>query len=140
MADRTRFSERIGVRKPSTIVQLDEASGSLRVLAEKTRLHGALVKGFKSLYGYTSDKGGVRHAVLEQPNVGLDETKLMLVACSAFVSFLISKANLAELLWRLRFPAVRQCARSNPPELLRPEPLVAAGRRPHPPSGRSDEP
>lgn len=41
---------------------------------------------------------GIRHAILEEPNVGFHEAKFMLVACSAFVNFLISKAEAASLL------------------------------------------
>lgn len=37
---------------------------------------------------YTSDEGGIRHAMLEEPNIGYDEAKYMAVACSAFVNFI----------------------------------------------------
>jgi hypothetical protein len=67
-------------------------------LARLVPMHAALIKGFKALYGYTSDEDGIRHAILEEPNVGYDEAKFMLVACSAFVNFLISKASAAGLL------------------------------------------
>ncbi len=36
--------------------------------------------------------------MLEQPNVGYDEAKFILVSCSAFVHFLIAKAAAAGLL------------------------------------------
>jgi hypothetical protein len=76
--------------------ELDEA---LRILRERgVSLHGALEKSFKSLYGYTSDADGIRHAALELPDVGYDEAKFFLVACSAFVHFLIMKAEAAGLL------------------------------------------
>ena len=59
-------------------------------------MHPALAQGFIKLYGYTSNEEGVRHAILDDPDrVGYDEAKFMLVACSAFVNFLISKANAA---------------------------------------------
>jgi hypothetical protein len=58
-------------------------------------LHPALVEGFKSLYGYTSDEGGIRHAMSDQPNVESEDATFMLVACSAFINFLIQKANRA---------------------------------------------
>ena len=67
-------------------------------LSEKAEIHGALKAGFKSLYGYTSDEGGIRHAILEMPNVGFAEAKYMLVSCSAFVHYLIQKADDAHLL------------------------------------------
>ena len=75
---------------------LDEA---MKVLATKISLHGALKEGFIKLYGYTSDEKGIRHCLLdEQTPVGLTEAKYMLVACSAFVYFLIAKAQDAGVL------------------------------------------
>ena len=74
---------------------LDKA---FKVLDQKTTLHSALKEGFMKLYGYTSDEDGIRHAIIDQPNVGLDEARFMVVACSAFVHFLISKADAAGLL------------------------------------------
>jgi hypothetical protein len=61
-------------------------------------LHAAMRKGFVSLYGYTSDDDGIRHAILDAPTVGFDEAKFMLVACSAFATFLMSKAATTGLL------------------------------------------
>jgi hypothetical protein len=69
---------------------LDKA---LAKLDEKVKFHGAFRSGLLSLYGYTSDEDGIRHAILEEPNLGFDEAKFMLVACSALVNFIISKAN-----------------------------------------------
>jgi len=44
------------------------------------------------LSGYTSDKGGIRHGLKEEDhNVDIDEARFMLVTCSAFVNYLISK-------------------------------------------------
>ena len=63
------------------------------MLKEKTGLHKALRAGFIKLYGYTCDEEGIRHCIMDEPNVGLAEAKYMLVACSAFVHFLIMKAD-----------------------------------------------
>ncbi len=79
-------------------VQGGGLDAALKVLAEKADLHPALVKGFNALYGYSSNEGGIRHAILEEKKVGYDEAKFMLVACSAFVHFLISKAEAAGVL------------------------------------------
>lgn len=73
-------------------------AGALDELAKKTDLHGALRAGFVKLYGYTSDEQGIRHAILDEKNVGFDEAKYMVVACSAFVNYLISKAESTGLL------------------------------------------
>jgi hypothetical protein len=54
-------------------------------------LHPALEKGFSSIYGYTSDADGIRHAIHEERNLEFSDAKFMLVACSAFVNYLIAK-------------------------------------------------
>lgn len=53
------------------------------------QMHPALEKGISSIYGWTSDEEGVRHALLEgDANVGPEEARLMLVLCSGFLNFL----------------------------------------------------
>jgi hypothetical protein len=74
--------------------------GALVRLAKEAEIHGALRAGFGSLYGYTSNEDGIRHAILEEPKVGYAEAKYMLVSCSAFVGYLITKADEAGLLKR----------------------------------------
>ena len=55
-------------------------------------IHGSLKAGFDKLYGFTSDANGIRHAGLEPSDIDADLAKFMLVACSAFVNYLRSKA------------------------------------------------
>ena len=56
------------------------------------QIHGALKEGFKKLYGYTSDQGGIRHAEgMFESNVTFEEAKFMLVSCSAFINYLIAE-------------------------------------------------
>jgi hypothetical protein len=55
-------------------------------------LHGALAEAFKKLYGYTSDASGIRHALMDEPNLELEDAMFMLVTCSAFVNFVVAKA------------------------------------------------
>ena len=55
-------------------------------------IHPALKKSWSSLYGYTSDEGGIRHAEgLFESNVTFEEAKYMLVSCCAFVNYLIAE-------------------------------------------------
>jgi hypothetical protein len=72
-------------------------SGALTELGKKMPIHGGLRSGLLSLYGYTSDEGGIRHAMLDESTVGYDEAKYMVVVCSAFVHFLASKAEASGL-------------------------------------------
>ena len=69
-------------------VSLAEA---LRDLGPKIGLHPAQVKAFEILYGFTSDAHGIRHALLDQPSLSFEDAKFMLVACSAFVNYLVGK-------------------------------------------------
>jgi hypothetical protein len=66
---------------------------ALEKLETAIPLHSALKKGFSSLYGYTSDAEGIRHALLDEPQLSFEDAKFMLVACSAFVNYLIAKAS-----------------------------------------------
>jgi len=57
-------------------------------------LNQALKGGFDSIYGWTSDEGGIRHSLKfgEGSNVGFEDAKFMLVAASAFINYLKEKA------------------------------------------------
>jgi hypothetical protein len=67
---------------------------ALKLIEKKHNIPNSLKAGFSSIYGYTSDKGGIRHGLLQDDiDVGIDEARFMLIACSAFINYLISKSN-----------------------------------------------
>jgi len=66
---------------------------ALKRIEEKVSLHPSLKNAFSNLYGYTSDAEGIRHALLDEPNLSFEDAKFMLVSCSAFINYLISKAS-----------------------------------------------
>jgi hypothetical protein len=68
---------------------------ALKEIETKISLHPALKSAFGSLYGYTSDAEGIRHALLDEPNLSFEDAKFMLVSCSAFINYLIIKATKA---------------------------------------------
>jgi hypothetical protein len=70
---------------------------ALKQIEMQVELHGALKAAFEKLYGYTSDADGIRHALglLEEPSLRSEDAKFMLVACSAFVNYLLAKASRA---------------------------------------------
>jgi len=70
---------------------------ALREIERKTKIqiHTALKKSFDSLYGYASNADGIRHALLDEPNLDSEDAKFMLVSCSAFINYLITKASKA---------------------------------------------
>jgi hypothetical protein len=65
---------------------------ALKTLEKTHNIHKCLKTAFSSLYGYTSDSSGIRHAMSESSQgVTFDDAKFMLVSCSAFVNYLIAK-------------------------------------------------
>ncbi len=68
----------------------DTLNNALKQLEKKGyKIHEALKNGFISIYGYTSDKGGIRHNNGIDENTTFEEAKFMLVACSSFINYLI---------------------------------------------------
>lgn len=65
---------------------------ALKKLENKgVKLHKALINSMSSLYGYTSDEGGIRHGSIDFTGATSEDAKYMLIACSAFVNYLIEK-------------------------------------------------
>ncbi len=71
----------------------DSLGGAIDKIKGKLKIHAALEKGIKSLYAYTSDSDGIRHSLTDESNVDFEDAKFMLVSCSAFINYLIVKAN-----------------------------------------------
>lgn len=65
---------------------------ALRILERRGQLHPALRGAFQKLYGWTSDEDGVRHALMDDSSLDFPEAQFMLVACSAFVHYLVARA------------------------------------------------
>lgn len=70
---------------------------AIKKIKAKVELHPALEQAFNNLYGYTSDKDGVRHSLMKDANLKFEDAKYMLVTCSAFISYLIVKAGAASI-------------------------------------------
>jgi hypothetical protein len=65
----------------------------LKALKAAAPLHPAFEQALIKLYGYTSDEGGVRHALSEEAsNLSYADVKFMLVSCAAFVNYVWTKA------------------------------------------------
>ena len=61
--------------------------------SDAVELHPALKEAFSKLYGWTSDKKtGIRHGIMDIPNLSNEDARFMLVTCSAFINYLIEKA------------------------------------------------
>lgn len=70
-----------------------ELGKALKKLKTKIPIHGALEQGFIKIYGYTSDGDGIRHALMDEPNLDQEDALYMLITCSSFVNYLIIKAT-----------------------------------------------
>ncbi|MCR4321721.1 MAG: hypothetical protein NUV74_15460 [Candidatus Brocadiaceae bacterium] len=68
---------------------------ALKEIEKKMTLHPALKKAFDSLYGYTSNAEGIRHALLDEPTLDFEDAKFMLVSCSGFINYLLAKSSKA---------------------------------------------
>jgi hypothetical protein len=66
---------------------------ALKAINQKMTLHPSLREAMNRLYGYTSDEGGIRHALLEESNIDEAEAKFMIVACSAFVNLCVQRSG-----------------------------------------------
>lgn len=76
-----------------TIAQTPKATleDAIKVLERNGNLHPSLKAGLSKLYGYTSDEGGIRHAMLDESNLTKADALFFLVTCSAFINYLKSK-------------------------------------------------
>ena len=68
-----------------------ELGDALKEIEKQGKLHGAIKKAFLNLYGYTSDANGIRHALMEEPNLTADDAKFFLLTCTSFINYLKAK-------------------------------------------------
>jgi hypothetical protein len=75
------------------IAQLPTATlgDAIKRIDNKHNLHSAFKDGILKIYGYTNDRGGIRHSLTEGTNVDEADARFMLVFCSAFANYLISR-------------------------------------------------
>jgi hypothetical protein len=65
---------------------------ALKSMDTSKPIHGAFKQALLKLYGYTSDEGGIRHSLIESTNIDESDARFMLVTCSAFVNYFISRS------------------------------------------------
>lgn len=75
------------------VPEKDTLGAALNVLERRGHLNGALKSAFGSLYGYSSEEEGVRHALVYSDETKVDEADalFMLGACASFVSYLLAR-------------------------------------------------
>lgn len=78
----------------SLVEILQGKKGTLGDLIENLNIHPAMKKGFKKLYGWSSDDSGIRHGEYgESFPCGEGEARYMLMTCSAFINYVIAKCE-----------------------------------------------
>ena len=69
----------------------DTLGDALKKISAKTPMHPAFEQALLRLYGFTSDEGGIRHSLMDEPSLGYADAKFMLVLCSGFTNFLLAR-------------------------------------------------
>jgi hypothetical protein len=107
MTDRTSPDYRNSIKESISAVEavVNEIAGTSGVSLGKALktlkvqhgidVHPALEQALSKMYGYTSDAQGIRHALMDEPDLAFEDAKFMLVSCSAFVNYLVAKASSA---------------------------------------------
>lgn len=72
-------------------VKVITGQSNFRKGLEKPGKHSQLTQAWSNMYTWTSNEEGVRHGMTEDPNIGLAEARYMVVACSAFINYLVAK-------------------------------------------------
>ena len=63
--------------------------------SNKVQLHPSLRSAFEKLYGYTNDADGIRHALMEKPDLDFEDAKYFLISCTSFINYVIEKTHKA---------------------------------------------
>ena len=64
---------------------------ALKIIEKDGKLHPSLKDEFSKLYGYTSNAEGIRHSMMEEPNISVHDAIYFMVTCAAFVNYLKAK-------------------------------------------------
>ena len=56
---------------------------ALNKIESKGKLNSALKSAFEKLYVYTNGKGGIRHALMDDSTLDMEEARYFLISCSA---------------------------------------------------------
>ncbi len=67
-------------------------SDALKIIRKSWNVHPALIEGYDKLYGYTCDADGIRHGLMDDPNLDFASAKYMVVSCSAFANYLVAES------------------------------------------------
>jgi hypothetical protein len=66
---------------------------ALSELEKHHKLHSAFKSAFSSLYGWTSNADGIRHALMDISDLTHADARFMLITCSAFINFAVDSTK-----------------------------------------------
>jgi hypothetical protein len=106
LADRNVPDYRNSIKESISAVEaicqliVDDENASLgKALTQLESKIGSFHKSFRNalnnLYGWTSDAQGIRHALLGDSDLDIEDARFMLIICSAFINYLAAKADKA---------------------------------------------
>ena len=70
-----------------------EYEAALHKLENHIPTHLSFKTAMENLYKYTNDSDGIRHALMNAPDLYYEDALYFLVSCSAFTNYLTFKAN-----------------------------------------------
>ncbi|WOK08211.1 hypothetical protein RT717_06125 [Imperialibacter roseus] len=66
---------------------------ALSKLEQNQKISPELKAGFEKLYAFTNGKNGIRHALMDDESIEIEDARFFLISCSAFTNYLIQKAS-----------------------------------------------
>ena len=90
---RNAIKESISAVESSVGIAVDDPKVGIVKGIRKLGIRPQLEQAWINMYNWTSDEDGVRHGAKDMPQVGLAEARYMVVACSAFVNYLIARES-----------------------------------------------
>jgi hypothetical protein len=71
---------------------------ALNKLSKNQHINSTFKSAVEKLYAYTNGKNGIRHAMMEDESINIEDARYFLIACSAFSNYLIEKAKKQSIL------------------------------------------
>jgi hypothetical protein len=100
LSDRTSPDYRNSVKESISAIEAlcqkvtGDSKGTLgKLLGSIDGLHPAFKAALSSMYGFTSDAEGIRHALLDEPTLTFTDAKFFLVQAAAFVNYISGKQS-----------------------------------------------
>ena len=71
---------------------------ALNKLEKNNKINPIFKNALEKFYAYTNGKNGIRHAILDEETIGIEDARFFLISCSAFTNYLIEKAKKENLI------------------------------------------